>query len=108
MVWTRRWANVVDPDRTVPILNVIATTANLALVLLASVALCTGIVTTAGIFYGKHIFNGLAHLIKGGVFVYGLITFARWIGCFAYIRLSAECQTLQFSQLEKFDNDGRD
>lgn len=32
----------------------------------------------------KHIFNGLAHFIKGGVFVgFGIITLGRWIGCFA-------------------------
>lgn len=32
----------------------------------------------------KHIFNGLAHFIKGGIFVgFGIITLGRWIGCFA-------------------------
>jgi hypothetical protein len=32
----------------------------------------------------KHIFNGLAHFIKGGVFIgVGIITLGRWIGCFA-------------------------
>lgn len=29
-------------------------------------------------------FNGLAHFIKGGVFVgYGFLTLCRWMGCFA-------------------------
>jgi hypothetical protein len=33
---------------------------------------------------GRHIFNGLAHFIKGGIFFwYGLLTLGRWMGCFA-------------------------
>lgn len=33
---------------------------------------------------GSSIFNGLAHTIKGGIFVwYGLLTLGRWMGCFA-------------------------
>ena len=35
---------------------------------------------------GHKIFNGLAHLIKGGIFFwYGLLTLGRWMGCFADI-----------------------
>lgn len=33
---------------------------------------------------GREIFNGLAHFIKGGIFFwYGVLTFARWMGCCA-------------------------
>ena len=33
---------------------------------------------------GDSVFNGLAHFIKGGIFFwYGLLTFGRWMGCFA-------------------------
>jgi hypothetical protein len=32
----------------------------------------------------RHIFNGMAHFVKGGIFFwYGLLTFGRWMGCFA-------------------------
>lgn len=33
---------------------------------------------------GNNVFNGLAHFIKGGIFVwYGFLTLGRWMGCFA-------------------------
>lgn len=33
---------------------------------------------------GVRIFSGLAHCVKGGIFFwYGLLTFGRWMGCFA-------------------------
>ncbi len=33
---------------------------------------------------GGHVFSGLAHFIKGGVFFwYGILTLGRWAGCFA-------------------------
>ena len=33
---------------------------------------------------GNNIFNGMAHFVKGGIFLwYGLLTLARWMGCFA-------------------------
>lgn len=33
---------------------------------------------------GNHVFNGLAHFIKGGVFVwFGILTLGRWAGCFS-------------------------
>lgn len=50
---------------------------------LAFISLITGIVTYSGISRGGHIFNVLAHLIKGGIFFwYGILTFGRWMGCF--------------------------
>lgn len=51
---------------------------------LSSIALITGIVTYSGIGMGGHIFNVLAHLVKGGIFFgYGLLTFGRWMGCYS-------------------------
>ena len=35
---------------------------------------------------GDHIYNGLAHFIKGGIFFwYGLLTLGRWSGCFSTV-----------------------
>ena len=35
---------------------------------------------------GSEVYSGLAHFIKGGVFFwYGILTLARWAGCFADI-----------------------
>lgn len=35
---------------------------------------------------GSHIYNGLAHFIKGGIFFwYGLLTLGRWSGCFSNV-----------------------
>ncbi|KAI9884859.1 MAG: hypothetical protein M1823_003341 [Watsoniomyces obsoletus] len=46
--------------------------------------IASGIIVYSGIFHGKHIFNGLAHFVKGGIFVwYGFLTLGRWMGCFA-------------------------
>ncbi|KAL1956214.1 hypothetical protein VTO42DRAFT_7561 [Malbranchea cinnamomea] len=48
------------------------------------IAMVTGGVVYGGIFRGNNIFNGLAHFIKGGIFVwYGFLTLGRWLGCFA-------------------------
>ncbi|KAH8657264.1 hypothetical protein BGZ61DRAFT_371541 [Ilyonectria robusta] len=47
------------------------------------IALATGIVTFGRFFEGSGIFGGLAHWIKGGVFVWlGLFTLGRWSGSF--------------------------
>ncbi|KAH8812536.1 hypothetical protein F5884DRAFT_312428 [Xylogone sp. PMI_703] len=52
--------------------------------ILGFVAICTGIVTLTGVFQDNHIFNGLAHFIKGGVFFWlGIFTLSRWSGCFS-------------------------
>ncbi|KAI9685866.1 MAG: hypothetical protein M1822_004144 [Bathelium mastoideum] len=54
------------------------------LLVLGFVGLTTGMVTYGGVFRGSAVFNGLAHFIKGGIFVgYGLLTLGRWMGCFA-------------------------
>ncbi|ODQ56374.1 hypothetical protein SAICODRAFT_4555 [Saitoella complicata NRRL Y-17804] len=45
---------------------------------------CMGIVTYTGIFKGNVVFNGIAHFIKGSVFLlYGLLTLGRYLGAFA-------------------------
>ncbi|KAI5789920.1 hypothetical protein FPQ18DRAFT_260938 [Pyronema domesticum] len=47
-------------------------------------AFTTGIITASGIFKGSSVFNGLAHWIKGGIFVhYGFVTLLRYLGCFS-------------------------
>jgi hypothetical protein len=54
------------------------------LIPLGFVGFCTGIVTMSGIFKSNHVFNGLAHFIKGGIFFwYGILTLGRWLGCFS-------------------------
>lgn len=51
--------------------------------ILGFIALCTGVITYGRFFEGRAIFNGLAHWIKGGVFVWlGLFTLGRWAGSF--------------------------
>ncbi|KYK56680.1 hypothetical protein DCS_03682 [Drechmeria coniospora] len=51
---------------------------------LGSVVLLTGIATFGRFFEGAGIFSGLAHWIKGGVFLWlGLFTLGRWSGSFA-------------------------
>ncbi|CAK4022039.1 uncharacterized membrane -like [Lecanosticta acicola] len=53
------------------------------LLLLGFAALTTGFVVSGGIFRDRQIFSGLAHYIKGGIFVwYGLLTLGRWMGAF--------------------------
>lgn len=55
-----------------------------SILLLSFVAVTTGIVTFSGVFRGVHVFSGLAHFIKGGIFFwYGLFVLGRWMGCFA-------------------------
>ncbi|KAL1852065.1 hypothetical protein VTK73DRAFT_9311 [Phialemonium thermophilum] len=51
--------------------------------LLGSISLATGAATFGRFFEGSAIFNGLAHWIKGGVFVWmGIFTLGRWAGSF--------------------------
>ncbi|KAK4642022.1 hypothetical protein QC761_506050 [Podospora bellae-mahoneyi] len=53
------------------------------ILLLSFISLCTGVITYARFFEGNGIFSGLAHWIKGGVFVWlGWWTLARWAGSF--------------------------
>ncbi|KAI7230039.1 hypothetical protein KC330_g7154 [Hortaea werneckii] len=49
-------------------------------------ALVTGFIVTGGLFRKEEMLNGLAHMIKGGIFFwYGILTFGRWMGAFAAV-----------------------
>ncbi|KAI7546776.1 hypothetical protein KC331_g5410 [Hortaea werneckii] len=49
-------------------------------------ALITGFIVTGGLFRKEEMLNGLAHMIKGGIFFwYGILTFGRWMGAFAAV-----------------------
>lgn len=51
--------------------------------ILGFITLCTGIVTYGRLFEGNGIFSGLAHWIKGSVFLWhGIFTLGRWSGSF--------------------------
>lgn len=53
------------------------------LLLLGFAAILSGFIVSGGIFRDRHIFSGLAHYIKGGIFFwYGLLTMGRWMGAF--------------------------
>ena len=53
------------------------------LLLLGFAALTSGFIVAGGLFRDRQIFSGLAHYIKGGIFVwYGLLTMGRWMGAF--------------------------
>ncbi|KAI7154854.1 hypothetical protein KC349_g7386 [Hortaea werneckii] len=49
-------------------------------------ALITGFIVTGGLFHKEEMLNGLAHMIKGGIFFwYGILTLGRWMGAFAAV-----------------------
>ncbi|KAI7198502.1 hypothetical protein KC316_g5819 [Hortaea werneckii] len=49
-------------------------------------ALITGFIVNGGLFRKAEMLNGLAHMIKGGIFFwYGILTFGRWMGAFAAV-----------------------
>ncbi|KAK4173440.1 hypothetical protein QBC36DRAFT_348759 [Triangularia setosa] len=53
------------------------------ILILSFITLCTGIITYGRFFEGNQIFSGMAHWIKGGVFVWlGVWTLGRWAGSF--------------------------
>ncbi|KAF4305665.1 hypothetical protein GTA08_BOTSDO06692 [Botryosphaeria dothidea] len=54
------------------------------ILLLGFVLILMGTATLGGISRGNHVFNILAHYVKGAIFFwYGLLTLGRWMGCFA-------------------------
>ena len=81
--------------------HVVLTVIERSILILGFIELASGIVTYGGIFVsspilqlfhvtsdnvqkGRHIFGGMAHFVKGGVFFwYGLLTLGRVMGCFA-------------------------
>ncbi|RAH74778.1 Ytp1 family protein [Aspergillus aculeatinus CBS 121060] len=71
-------------NRVLRVLSVIYKIIDRIILPFGFVALVTGFVTYGGIMRGKEVFNGLAHFIKGGIFVwYGLLTLGRMLGCWA-------------------------
>ncbi|KAI5293382.1 hypothetical protein KEM52_005590 [Ascosphaera acerosa] len=70
--------------RVMRVLEVVYIVIERTILPLGFICIASGAVTYGGIFRGNHIFNGLAHFIKGGIFFwYGVLTTGRWIGCFA-------------------------
>ncbi|KAL9058620.1 MAG: hypothetical protein Q9162_001627 [Coniocarpon cinnabarinum] len=71
-------------SRAVAVMSFFAILLERCILVFGFVEIATGWVTYAGTAKGHHVFNTLAHLIKGGIFfVYGFLTFGRWLGCFA-------------------------
>lgn len=74
----------VASGRGLKLLTVIYMIVERLLLPLGFAATATGAVAYGGIAREKHIFNVLAHFIKGGIFFwYGLLTFGRWMGSFS-------------------------
>ncbi|KAH0544008.1 hypothetical protein FGG08_001776 [Glutinoglossum americanum] len=72
------------PKGVLRLTEMLYTTVDRVILILGFIAICTGAVTYGGIMRGDGIFNGLAHFIKGGIFLwYGVLTLGRWMGCFA-------------------------
>lgn len=71
-------------SRALSIMSGLQTMIERTILVLGFTAIATGLVAYGGTARGHHVFNTLAHLIKGGIFfVYGFLTFGRWLGCFA-------------------------
>lgn len=70
--------------RTLTMLNIFHTILERSILVLGYTAVLTGIVVYSGIMHSKSgLLNGLAHWIKGSIFVwYGLLTLGRWMGAF--------------------------
>ncbi|KIW73487.1 hypothetical protein PV04_01601 [Phialophora macrospora] len=82
--WSKSWSKMISVGRFVSTVAFASRFFVTVVIILAFVSFCTGAVTMAGIFHGDHIFNGLAHFIKGGVFFFfGIINLLRCIGCFS-------------------------
>ncbi|EED22447.1 conserved hypothetical protein [Talaromyces stipitatus ATCC 10500] len=81
---SRRWPSVSQPRFSIRLLGISHDIAARFFLVFGFSAICTGIVTMTAIFVRDHIFNGLAHFIKGGVFFwFGILTLGRWAGCFS-------------------------
>ena len=74
----------IASGRGLKVLSVLYTILERVMLPLGFVAAANGAVTYGGIGRENHVFSVLAHFIKGGIFFwYGLLTFGRWMGCFA-------------------------
>ncbi|KAK9473718.1 uncharacterized protein V1510DRAFT_413697 [Dipodascopsis tothii] len=64
--------------------NVVFGVLNRPLVVIGFAQIVSGAITATGMGHGDKIFGLLAHLIKGGVFLWlGVLTLGRWLGAFA-------------------------
>jgi len=89
-------------DRVLGWIDLVNNGLDRVILVLGFVAIATGVATYYGLFVSSSlaapatllythawqrrnlIFSGLAHCVKGGIFFwYGLLTFGRWMGCFA-------------------------
>lgn len=78
-----KFNRLLSLDFVSSLLNSLYVTLERFLIPLGFVALVTGTVAYSGIGRGNHIFNILAHLVKGSIFSgYGLLTFGRYLGAF--------------------------
>ncbi|KAF2144476.1 uncharacterized protein K452DRAFT_295918 [Aplosporella prunicola CBS 121167] len=70
--------------KTLSVMNFFYVVIERTILILGFVSLSTGACAMGGIARGDHIFNILAHFVKGAIFFwYGLLTLGRWMGCFA-------------------------
>lgn len=70
--------------RTQRIIQILAVVIERTILLQGFFAISSGTVAYGGIARGNHVFNILAHYVKGGIFfLYGLLTLGRWMGAFA-------------------------
>ncbi|RFU33044.1 hypothetical protein B7463_g3278, partial [Scytalidium lignicola] len=80
--WSQRWSNNFERHFVIRLVDISYEIILRVFPILGFVAICSGIVSMAGIFRGEHVLNGLAHFIKGGVFFwFGILTLGRWAGC---------------------------
>lgn len=69
------------------------------LIPLGFTALITGFIVNGGLFREEEMLNGLAHMIKGGIFFwYGILTLGRWMGAFAEVGWGWNIRPLQQQQ----------
>ena len=82
----KKFSKLSLSSRTTAALTFLSTLLERLMLVFGFVSITTGLVVYGGTGRAHHIFNTLAHLIKGGIFfVYGFLTFGRWLGCFADI-----------------------
>lgn len=79
-----RFAPRVSSGRPLKLLTILYIILERGIIPLGFITAATGVIAYGGIARAIHVFNVLAHFIKGGIFFwYGLLTFGRWMGCFA-------------------------
>ncbi|KAI7505047.1 hypothetical protein KC367_g717 [Hortaea werneckii] len=71
---------------TTAIIRISQTILEKLLIPLGFAALMTGFIVCGGVFRKEEMLNGVAHMIKGGIFFwYGILTLGRWMGAFAEV-----------------------